>query len=220
MKGRHKSKNSFQVCVAGGASSSGYERTVEVYKSWIGSWCHAGEVPDRLAGRLAVWAGGEGVWCGGVVYWMTSARPFRVVNWKGGCIWGEVEVPTGGLIGCSGLVEREGNVALVGGDGFGGVCVWELKGEGEWSEVGRVPRDMVGRLVKRGAGTHKCVAGEGVVYVYGESREGVVVWRKREKEWEWELGEGLELGCGGEKGFPIKGVVVQPGLMASCVDSF
>ncbi|CAA6666374.1 unnamed protein product [Spirodela intermedia] len=202
---------SFKVFVAGGATAGGYEPTLEVYDSKLGSWRRAGTTPAGFAVRLTVWTPNECVVAGGVVYWMTSARAYSVMGLEVATgAWREVKAPLAERLQWAALVERRsGQLGLVGGCGGAEGRVWELVEGDEWVVVGEVPAEAV-----RGR--------EGEVYLYGELGQGMAVGRELEGRWEWEWVDGCFSVLGAElkalpgaAAAPLKGVLLHPTLSPS-----
>lgn len=214
---------SFKVFVAGGATTGGYEPTLEVYDSRVGGWRRAGTTPAGFAVRLTVWTPNECVVAGGVVYWMTSARAYSVMGLEVATgAWREVKAPLAERLQWAALVERRsGKLGLVGGCAGAEGRVWELAEGDEWVVVGEVPAEATERI-SGGGGATRCVGSEGEVYLYGELGQGMAVGRELDGRWEWEWVGGCcsalaaELkALPGAASAPLKAVLLHPTLSPS-----
>ncbi|WOK98638.1 hypothetical protein Cni_G07350 [Canna indica] len=229
--------SSFSVIVAGGASGSGYEPTVEMYDAGGGGWSPVGPMPVEFAVRLTVWTPNESVHArDGALYWMTSARAYSVVGFDlRRRAWREVKAPMADRLEWATLVPRpSGKLGLVGGAGSEQGTVWELTEGDDWVAVGRVPAELGKRFWRSGkeaatGGATKCAGGEEAVYLFKDLSSDMMVWsestsppssssplKKKEKEikeWEWRLVEGQ---CS-MPNIPIKAVLLHPMLAVSPV---
>ncbi|RRT77867.1 hypothetical protein B296_00012175 [Ensete ventricosum] len=220
------SSSSFSVIVAGGASGSCYEPTVEMYDAGPGGWSLVGPMPVEFAVRLTVWTPNESVHAlDGAMYWMTSARAYSVMGFDlGRRAWREVKAPMADRLEWAALVRRpSGKLGLVGGDGDGQGTVWELIEEDKWVAVGRVPAELGRRFWGRSkSAATRCVGGEEAVYLFRDLGSEMLVWRESsssqikkkkqgEETWEWRLVHGR---CC-MPNIPIKAALLHPTLSRS-----
>ncbi|KAI3863553.1 hypothetical protein MKX03_019953 [Papaver bracteatum] len=202
----------FQIFVAGGMSgNNSYEPTLEMYDSNIGIWQSLASMPIEFAVRITIWTPNESAFWKGILYWITSARVYKVMSYElASKTCKELNVPMANQLEFASLVCRKGLLLLVGGACKGDAWIWELGVEDKWVLVERVPR-LLGKKFwgsKRSWSKTKCVGSEEAVYLYREFGSQMLVWRESSERgrWEWFWIEG----CGFIKGekvlkFPIKG---------------
>ncbi|GJV44302.1 F-box/kelch-repeat protein-like protein [Tanacetum coccineum] len=107
------------------------------------------------------------------LYWMTSARAYRIMGYEmDKDKWMELGVPMGDTLKFTTLVPCDGKVVVVGGTHDGNVLVWELGDGDEWILIERMPLE----LAKRFAGSStKCARIEGGVCLYKDIASAMLV---------------------------------------------
>ncbi|XP_074564563.1 F-box/kelch-repeat protein At5g15710-like [Curcuma longa] len=211
----------FSVIVAGGASGSGYEPTVERYEAGgVDRWEALGPMPVEFAVRLTVWTPNESVHAGdGAMYWMTSARAYSVMGFDlRRRTWREVKAPMADLLEWAALVRRPNRkLGLVGGAVGGQGTVWELTDKDDWAAVAEVPAKLGQRIwgCRKAAaaavgGAVRCVGGEKTVYLFKDIGSEMLVW---EEEGGWRLMEGRRR----VSSTPIKAALLHPTLSVAAI---
>ncbi|OVA00466.1 F-box domain [Macleaya cordata] len=209
----------FKIFVAGGMSGdNSYEPTLEMYDSRVGIWQSLGSMPIEFAVWLTVWTSNESVYSKGVLYWITSARAYKVMGYElDSGTWKELNVPMADRLEFAGLVREKGTLSLVGGTSEGEAWIWKLGIGEKWVLIERVPSELGKRFFGcRGSWNRtKCIGSDEAVYLYRDFGSEMLVWREVSEKgrWEWFWVEG----CGSIKGekvakFPIKGMLFQPSL--------
>ncbi|XP_022956130.1 protein UNUSUAL FLORAL ORGANS-like [Cucurbita moschata] len=214
----------FEVYVAGGMSEAPqggttYESKLEIYDSRNDSWKIVGSLPVEFSVRLTVWTHNDSVYSNGVLYWITSARAFRVMGFEiNSNICRELQVPMADRLEFAALTSRNGRLALVGAICGENACVWELRDRDMWAVVEKVPNDLGIKLLGGSNGrwiNTKCVANNEVMCLYKELGSGMVIWRERKEQnkWEWNWINGCSsIRSKRVDNLPIKGLLLQPSL--------
>ncbi|KAF9612536.1 hypothetical protein IFM89_000458 [Coptis chinensis] len=132
-------------------------------------------------------------------------------------MWKEVNVPMADRLEFAALVLRKERLTLIGGKNGGEACIWELGVGDMWLLLERVPIELGKKFMGcRGSWcSTKCVGTDKAVYLYRNLGSKMLVWMevKGNSRWEWFWVEG----CCSIRGqqlpnFPIKGVLLHPGL--------
>jgi hypothetical protein len=97
-------------------------------------------------------------------------------------VWTEVPAPPPKFLFCSFLIERRGNLMLVGGVGTQHICehvyIWQLSLQGstqQWVEVAKMPHEYFLQFSKeRNASDLKCVGNVDFVYFFKDSHTQVM----------------------------------------------
>jgi F-box-like len=182
------------IIVAGGASGSTYQSTLEMYDSRIegDGWRLVGPMPIELAVRLTVWTPNESVHTDNrFLYWITSARAYTVVRLDLACqAWSEVKLPMADWLAWATIFKRKtGRLGLMGGSTETIGQVWELDTQtsDEWRTVSKVPLDLERKF---GQGGIKCTGAGDAVYLYRDLGSEMLVWSEIEGREGWNLMEG------------------------------
>ncbi|CAM6033048.1 unnamed protein product [Sphagnum compactum] len=189
--------SSYKIVVAGGMSECGgdYECTTEVYDSLTDSWQVTGKTGRELTVHLTWWTSNT-IFCNGVLYCLTSGRPYSIIGYNmNTAVWTEVPAPPPKFLFCSFLIERRGNLMLVGGVGTQRICehvhIWQLLMQGstqQWVAVAKMPHEYFLQFSKeRNASDLKCVGNVDLVYFFKDSHTQVMVcdFSKEPAEWRW-----------------------------------
>ncbi|KAF7148868.1 hypothetical protein RHSIM_Rhsim03G0101500 [Rhododendron simsii] len=154
---------------------------------------------------------------------MTSARAYSVMGFEIGTNkWRELSVPMADRLEFATLIWRNEKLTLVRGMCIEDAFVWELSGDDSWILIGKVPAELGRRFLghKVGWGITKCVGIDEAVCLYKDLGSGMVVRREdvEKGRWEWIWVDGCCSMRGKQvQNFPIKGVVLHPNLVASCL---
>ncbi|KAH7282630.1 hypothetical protein KP509_35G040900 [Ceratopteris richardii] len=183
-------QNSFKVIIAGGISESGgdYECTTELYDSITNSWSITGPMPREYTVQTTVWAS-KTVYCKRKLFCLISAKPSKIISYDiEKKIWEEVKIPQPEGLFSSFLVQRRGNLLLIGDVRYQNVCqrvaIWELKGGDAqssieklyWSELVQIPSCYVQRFCKGAKDFNvKCVGNDDMLYFFKDSHSEILL---------------------------------------------
>ncbi len=156
------------------------------YLCGIHSDIHCMQVTGKTGRELTVhltWWTSNTIFCNGVLYCLTSGRPYSIIGYDmNTAVWTEVPAPPPKFLICSFLIERRGNLMLVGGVGTQRICehvyIWQLSLQGstqQWVEVAKMPHEYFLQFSKeRNASDLKCVGNVDFVYFFKDSHTQVM----------------------------------------------